>query len=144
MADFMENMLQQNVRRRVFKGNKIRKKRGEQNVFHLTIYFKNVCIIIVVEQQIDYWIRVLPLISTLEEDLNLQPSAYARLQSKYIFWYVPVEQQKYVVGTCQIAEVHTQSWYIQEEYLCLSVHLQSLYFRFIILTLNYEGYIYLQ
>ena len=53
--------------------------------------YKKCCIIIVVEQQIDSWIRVLPLISTLEEALNLHSSAYARLQSKSIFWYVPVE-----------------------------------------------------
>ena len=33
---------------------------------------------------------------------------------------------------------------IQEEHLCLSVYLQSFYLKFIILTLNYEGYIYLQ
>ena len=34
--------------------------------------------------------------------------------------------------------------YIQEEHLCLSVYLQSFYLKFIILTLKYEGYIYLQ
>ena len=52
---------------------------------------KNGRILIVVEQQLDSWIRVLPLISTLEEALNLYPSVYARLQSKSNFWYIPVE-----------------------------------------------------
>ena len=33
---------------------------------------------------------------------------------------------------------------IQEEHLCLSVYLQSFYLKFIILTLNYKDYIYLQ
>ena len=33
---------------------------------------------------------------------------------------------------------------IQEENVCLSVYLQLFYLKFIILTLNYEGYIYLK
>ena len=51
----------------LFKGNKIRKKNGGSRMFSTSQYnLKNCCILIVVEQQIDSWIRVLPLISTLE------------------------------------------------------------------------------
>ena len=50
----------------LFKDNKIRKKKGGSRIYSTSQYnYKNCCILIVVEQQIDSWIRVLPLISTL-------------------------------------------------------------------------------